>query len=84
MVTNQLQYLPYADHILVLKGGAVVESGSYQQLMDQEKEFAALLREFVQEDAEGAGKTRKEAEGVYMCNKLAHCFRFLTALFVLT
>ena len=31
-----------------------MESGTYQQLMDQQLEFAALVRQHVQEDADGA------------------------------
>ena len=43
LVTHQLQYLSQCDYIYVLKDGKVVEKGKYSQLMDNNKDFAALL-----------------------------------------
>jgi hypothetical protein len=33
LVTHQRQYLPHCDELLVLRGGRVVASGSYEQLL---------------------------------------------------
>lgn len=42
-MTNQLQYARPADRILYVAEGRVVESGTYQELMDAEGGFAALM-----------------------------------------
>lgn len=45
-VTNQLQYLRYCDKIVALGGGQIVEQGSFQTLMDDEKgEVRRMLEE---------------------------------------
>lgn len=46
LVTHGLSYLPEVDHIVVLVGGRVSESGSYQQLMDADGAFAELIRNY--------------------------------------
>lgn len=43
LVTNQLQYARPADRILYVAEGRVVESGTYEELMDAEGGFAALM-----------------------------------------
>eukprot|EP00698_Gefionella_okellyi_P017609 TRINITY_DN5180_c0_g1_i1.p1 TRINITY_DN5180_c0_g1~~TRINITY_DN5180_c0_g1_i1.p1 ORF type:complete len:1377 (-),score=356.53 TRINITY_DN5180_c0_g1_i1:83-4213(-) len=55
LVANQLQFLPHADYIIVLKDGAVSESGTYQQLIAQKRDFAELIAEYV------SGQTDDEA-----------------------
>jgi ABC-type multidrug transport system fused ATPase/permease subunit len=44
LVTNQLQYLPRADRILVLDAGRVVAQGTYEQCLSNDV-FARLLSE---------------------------------------
>ena len=44
LVTNQLQYLPAADHIITLEDGKVVAQGTYEECMESES-FARLLTE---------------------------------------
>jgi ATP-binding cassette, subfamily C (CFTR/MRP), member 1 len=41
LVTNALQYLnhPLVDRIVVMKGGAIVETGSYKELLDREDSY---------------------------------------------
>lgn len=43
-ITNQLQYVPAVDVILVLKDGQLVMRGSYEQLMSAGNEFQALMK----------------------------------------
>lgn len=46
LVTHQLHWLPYADHIVVMNEGMIVEQGSYEELMqDSEGVMASLMRE---------------------------------------
>jgi ATP-binding cassette subfamily C (CFTR/MRP) protein 1 len=47
LVTHQLQYLSHCDQIIVLRDGAVVEDGTYQELMARRGQFAALIDKFV-------------------------------------
>jgi ABC-type multidrug transport system ATPase subunit len=43
LCTNQLHVLPRCDHIVVLDGGAIVQSGSYQELMADANGLLATL-----------------------------------------
>lgn len=45
MATNQLQYLPYANQIIFLKGGKIVDSGKFDDLRARCKEFRTLTAE---------------------------------------
>jgi ATP-binding cassette, subfamily C (CFTR/MRP), member 1 len=65
VVTNQLQFLPMADHILMLQNGAVVERGSFEHLKVHGKQFGLLVAEF------GVIDTQGPASGVRR-NKSAH------------
>lgn len=44
---NQLQYCSLVDNILVINKGAIVESGSFTELLEKNGEFAALHNQFV-------------------------------------
>lgn len=44
LVTNQLHFLPRCDYIYVLHEGAIVEQGSYHELMQSGKRFVELIR----------------------------------------
>uniref|UniRef100_A0A915HS22 Uncharacterized protein n=1 Tax=Romanomermis culicivorax TaxID=13658 RepID=A0A915HS22_ROMCU len=71
LVTNQLQYLKYADHIIVLKDGKVQASGSYDDLSALGDRFTSILRETeesfqkCQQDQkqQNAEETRKKQQG---------------------
>jgi ABC-type multidrug transport system fused ATPase/permease subunit len=39
LTANQLQYLPYADHIIFLNEGDVVVSGKFNELMQSNQQF---------------------------------------------
>ncbi|CAL8104322.1 unnamed protein product [Orchesella dallaii] len=55
LVTHQLQYLPQADHILVLQNGKVAAQGTYGELSDAGVDFVNLMSG---DDGEDGG-TRK-------------------------
>ncbi|BBN10413.1 hypothetical protein Mp_5g03360 [Marchantia polymorpha subsp. ruderalis] len=44
-ITNQLQYVPSVDHIMVLEEGAVAEQGAFEDLVLQDGEFSRLMKE---------------------------------------
>ncbi|XP_054161203.1 multidrug resistance-associated protein 1-like isoform X2 [Oppia nitens] len=46
MVTNQLFVLPFVDQIVVLKNGKIQAIGSYDQLMNENKEFSQICRQY--------------------------------------
>ena len=49
LVTNQLQYLPKVDEVIVLKDGRVSEMGSYEQLLEHNGVFAEFVRTYLKE-----------------------------------
>jgi len=46
LVTHQLQFTEFADNILVMKDGEVVESGKYSELMDNGPVFQQMMRSY--------------------------------------
>ncbi|XP_074649425.1 multidrug resistance-associated protein 1-like isoform X1 [Tubulanus polymorphus] len=52
LVTHGINYLKHVDHIVVLQGGRVSETGSYAQLLDHAGPFAEFLRNYLEEDEE--------------------------------
>uniref|UniRef100_A0A914VV15 ABC-type glutathione-S-conjugate transporter n=1 Tax=Plectus sambesii TaxID=2011161 RepID=A0A914VV15_9BILA len=49
LVTHGMHYLPHFDHIVVLKDGAISESGTYKELISNAGAFAEFLEEHVME-----------------------------------
>jgi ABC-type multidrug transport system fused ATPase/permease subunit len=47
-VTHGVKYLPVVDRIVVMKDGRITEEGTYRQLLDQGKEFADFLIQYIQ------------------------------------
>ena len=45
-MTNQLQYLPYADKILVLKEGKIEANGTYKELSTGNAFFQKMMTQF--------------------------------------
>lgn len=45
LVTNQLQYLPRADHVIYLEEGRIAAQGRYEEVLSNPM-FASLLNEF--------------------------------------
>lgn len=60
LVTHQLQYLRGVDKIFVLQGGTITESGSYDELMTQDGEFARLVKNFTHEKEKEESKEKEE------------------------
>ena len=60
LVTHSITFLPKVDVIVVLKDGKISEIGGYQQLIDQNGDFAEFLKTYLTEideddsDNEGA------------------------------
>lgn len=46
LTANQLQYLPYADHIIFLNEGDVVVSGKFNELMQSNQQFKEQMIRF--------------------------------------
>lgn len=46
LVTHAIHFLPRVDYIYAMKGGRVVESGTYEELMQRGGEFARLDKEY--------------------------------------
>ncbi|GAM21257.1 hypothetical protein SAMD00019534_044320 [Acytostelium subglobosum LB1] len=64
LAANQLQYLPYADEVLVMKDGSIAERGTYTQIMESKQAFSKQLEEYGIEDASSsdAGEDGVEEE----------------------
>jgi len=61
LVTHHLQHLQKVDHILVMKNGSVAEEGSFQDLLAQKGEFAALVAAHTNLDGPSAEYPEAEA-----------------------
>ncbi|KAG9315666.1 hypothetical protein JVU11DRAFT_3312 [Chiua virens] len=59
LVTHQLQYLSQVDHIIVVSDGAIVEQGSFDDLVSRNGELTRLLSE-VQASMDGSKNTKDE------------------------
>ncbi|XP_049848169.1 ABC transporter C family member 3-like [Schistocerca gregaria] len=55
LVTNQLYFLPHADHIVLMKKGRIVDQGTYRYLLTESKEFIKLQKSTkIQVEPEGS------------------------------
>ncbi|KAF9229004.1 P-loop containing nucleoside triphosphate hydrolase protein [Gyrodon lividus] len=59
LVTHQLQYLNQVDHIIVVSEGAIVEQGSFDELVSRNGELTRLLSE-IQSFSEDSDNTKKD------------------------
>ncbi|KAI1287408.1 ATP-binding cassette sub-family C member 4 [Halotydeus destructor] len=62
LVTHQIQFIRKADLILVLKDGATVALGNYDQLINSGLDFVSLLKKEDSENEMAAGDKKKEAD----------------------
>ncbi|KAG0212661.1 hypothetical protein BGX28_005857 [Mortierella sp. GBA30] len=44
LVTHQLHVLPQVDYVICMKDGAIVERGTFQELMENQGEFSSLMK----------------------------------------
>jgi ABC-type multidrug transport system fused ATPase/permease subunit len=61
MATNQLQYLPRCDMVVVLRNGRVQECGKYADLVKSGLDFATLMKEFGFDASDAADATTAAA-----------------------
>lgn len=52
LVTHGIAYLPQTDKIIVIKGGVVSETGTYQELLDKKGAFSDFLMQHITEAVE--------------------------------
>ena len=65
LVTHALHFLPFCDHVLVMDNGRIAESGTYQDLIAANGEFARFAHEFgSKEDTQADEKEDKEEGAV--------------------
>ena len=50
LVTHGVHWLPMVDSIIVLKDGAISESGSYEELLSYNGDFSEFLQQYLQQD----------------------------------
>ncbi|XP_061091022.1 ATP-binding cassette sub-family C member 5 [Conger conger] len=62
-VTHQLQYLAECDEVLLMKDGQVVEHGTHAQLMERERDYAALYNSVQQENIVRNNLKNKQTAG---------------------
>jgi len=62
LVTNQLQFLPQADNIIVLAEGRMVDFGPFKDLMQRCKELQKIMKEFGDVDSKEEKKQEKAKE----------------------
>jgi ABC-type multidrug transport system fused ATPase/permease subunit len=46
LVTNQLQYVPGADHVVMLRNGFISEQGTFKSLMSAKGVFSEMIKEY--------------------------------------
>ena len=61
-MTNQLQYLPYADRILALKEGIIEANGTYKELSAGNAFFQKMMNQFGDIDEKKDEKVAEQPE----------------------
>ncbi|KAG0223167.1 hypothetical protein BGW42_006079 [Actinomortierella wolfii] len=64
LVTHQLHVLPEVDYVICMKNGEVVEQGTFQQLMEDQGEFADLMKAHGGMEEEEAASADAEIDAV--------------------
>ena len=78
LVTNQLQYVPEADKVVVLKDGRVAEAGAYKDLMARKNGVLAEMMHDVQTDMSEEGACAARAvSSQRVPTHGAHAFAFV-------
>ncbi|GIL72743.1 hypothetical protein Vretimale_4441 [Volvox reticuliferus] len=60
LVTHQLQYLPSADLVVVMAGGAVQHVGTYDELVSRGVDFHQFVKETEEEEVEKKEKSQED------------------------
>ena len=66
LVTHALTYLPFVDHVIVMKDGRISEQGSYQQLVANKGDFQEFLLQYLAEVEEEEAESGRRQEKVYI------------------
>ena len=74
LVTHQLQYLPAADRVLVLRDGRLAEQGSYQELVARGVDFHQFQHS-AEVEGEGAADGEGDSAGAWLAGCLAMCLQ---------
>ena len=59
-MTHSAKYLPKCDSIIVMKGGAISERGTYTELLRDQGEFADFLMQYLVEEEDHGDQESKE------------------------
>lgn len=63
LVTNQLQFLPECDNVILLQDGRIRKQGPYNYLMNNDPEFRVLMEESMADDSPEEEETENPLEG---------------------
>ena len=63
-MTNAISYLPEVDFIVVMCGGAIVQSGTYEKLLSENGDFADLIANYSLE--ENTSQEANEGDFVFL------------------
>ena len=59
-VNHQFQYLSQCDKVMFMKEGAIIDSGTHEQLMAGDNEYATLIKMFYTQENEEEKKPGKQ------------------------
>ena len=68
---RRADYLPQMDHVIYIEDGTIVEQGTYEDLMKNDKAFATFVRKMAEEnDADGTLTINKENDSARQKERL--------------
>lgn len=62
LVTHQLSFVPYVDHVVVMRNGRISEQGTYEELMSKHTSFSEMMNRFIKEEEEDIDEDTEEEE----------------------
>lgn len=57
LVTHSTTYLPFTDHVIVLRDGVITESGKYHELLEKDGAFAEFINNYSTQNQEDISNT---------------------------
>lgn len=66
-MTHGVHWLPMVDRIVVLNDGAISESGTYEELISRDGDFAKFLQQHIMEEEDD-----EDLEGTCRLNTVFH------------